>query len=582
MTLREFFEALWVGKWYVAAAMVVAAAGALGYLHLAVAEYQAVATVELTSATGSAQGSPVVMADNNPATVMSSAVVDAAAAKLHLTSGEVAALPIAPNLNGNTLSVGVTDASPQRAVDVANALADAYVANLPALVKSRIASIDVQIKAMSDEVRQASTTLVSDPGDPTATAQHDAGQAALNTLAQQKTQYLSLVPPGQVTVPARAASSVGFGTKTTLAIALLGGLLLGMVVALVRRAVDPRIWTGGQASRLADAPVLARISAIDDAVRWADAQRTLQVASRAATPFTESVRELRTATLVGLGRQDHAVVVITAADPSAPRAFVAASFAASIALSGRRTVVLGGDMRRPQVEALLPAPAGPSPVSAHGMRPTRVPNLFLYEVPDQPLDPADFLATPRARELVEALRADADVVVVDAPPVLAAADATILSSYADGVVVLARLGKTHQSVLTLAAERLRTNGITLTGLALVGGHSDGRRSYATTYGPQGTMRRRRGMRRVAAPVPASAEPAPSRPADDEVAPLTVPVPRLAGPETGWATNRPQQGHGHHTAASKTTRSTATPGGSATPTGDPAGPDPGPAEARAVR
>lgn len=538
MTLRQFLHAVWLGRWFVVAAVVLAVGGGYVYVQNAVSEYQATVHITLTSAAASAGGT--VQADANPSTVFSDAVVQGAATTLGLSPAQVTAQSIEPMFSGTDLAIAVTDSSKRQAVDLANALADAYVANLPALVTARIESLDVQIESVSAEVRQANDTLATSPNDPTAMAQRDAGQASLNTLAQQKTLLLSLVPPGQVTAKARDASEVGFTTTTVLGIALLAGLVLGVGVALLRRTLDPRVGTAWQAADLAEVPVLAEIAAVHEAIQSAAERETLPVASRAATPFTESIRELRTAVHVSLGSDDHAVVVFTAADPSAPRSFIAANYAASVALSGRRTVVLSGDMRRPQIDALLPAPLGLRAATTGGVRPTTVPNLYLYPVPDQPLDPADFLATSRARMLVDALRKDADVVVIDAPPVLAAADATILGSYADGVVLVAGLGRTDSGVLAAAAERLQINGITLAGLALLGGRRGRRFTDAATYGPtvarRGLLRRVLRRSRPASPAgvgPGGAFVQTVQAPVTEPAPLTVPVPRLARPVRGW-------------------------------------------------
>jgi capsular exopolysaccharide synthesis family protein len=182
------------------------------------------------------------------------------------------------------------------------------------------------------------------------------------------------------------------------------------------------------------------------------------------------------------------MVVVTATDTVAPRAFITANLAASWALSGRRTIVVAGDMRRPEIADLLPVE--PQWSGERGAaRPTLVPNLSIVPVSDSPLDPADYLATDEVRARLEELREQADVVVVDAPPVLAAADATILGTYADGVVLVTSPDKSDRDALEAASERLRTNGVTLLGVVLSGVRSKRRKSYATSYGEQAAAER---------------------------------------------------------------------------------------------
>jgi Mrp family chromosome partitioning ATPase len=226
--------------------------------------------------------------------------------------------------------------------------------------------------------------------------------------------------------------------------------------------------------------VLAELYSVKAADRDFRRSGKLPVATLSASPFTESIRELRTAVRVAIGDVAHAVVVVTAADPQAPRAFITANLAASFALSGHRTIAVSGDLRRPQIDELLPPPDGWAG-SPHDIRPTRVLNLSMMPVPDEGMDPADYLATEQVRRLIDDLREDATVVVIDAPPVLAAADATILGGYATGVVLVATAGQTDRPVLQEAAERLVSNHVPLLGVAFAGVKGNRRMIYASTY-----------------------------------------------------------------------------------------------------
>src|SRR5690606_25675294 len=83
----------------------------------------------------------------------------------------------------------------------------------------------------------------------------------------------------------------------------------------------------------------------------------LPVDGRTATPFTESIRELRTA-IQATEEGSALTIVVSATEPDAPRSFIVANLAASWALSGRDTIVMSGDLRRSDLEGLLPAPDG--------------------------------------------------------------------------------------------------------------------------------------------------------------------------------------------------------------------------------
>jgi Mrp family chromosome partitioning ATPase/capsular polysaccharide biosynthesis protein len=485
VTVREFLRTVWDGKWYVLAAVVIVMAAAVMYLNRQVTTYQATATVQLASVqSGGDQGGTAVTANTDPTLVTSTPVAQAAAQEVGGGANpRDLASRVTATYDAETLvmSIEAKDAGPVRAGTLANAFAKAYVDYLPTVVGQQADKVSKQMDAASKQITDAQATLRTHKNDPKAKALQSSGTDTLNSLTRTWSAYGSLNPPGQIAKPATAGVPLGLGRDSVLALSFLAGLAAGVGLAFARRGVDFRLRTVAQASDIADAPVLAEIDGVKRALKDATHHGHLPVASRVATPYTESIRELRTAVQVSAAHRDQIAVVVTAADPSAPRSFIAANLAASWALSGRRTIAMSGDMRRPELDDILPAPEGWTG-DPRALRPTRVPNLSLFPVPDQPLDPADYLATAQARELVASLRGQADVLVIDAPPVLAAADATILGSYTDGVVLVASVGKTDELVLAEAVKRLRVNHVHLSGLAVAGVKGSRRMAYAATYG----------------------------------------------------------------------------------------------------
>src|SRR6478609_7910132 len=80
----------------------------------------------------------------------------------------------------------------------------------------------------------------------------------------------------------------------------------------------------------------------------------LPVQSAPRTPFAEATRELRTATQVMLGAHDETpVLIVTSPAPSDGKTLVAANLAASFALSGKRTILVSADLRRPRVDGFF-------------------------------------------------------------------------------------------------------------------------------------------------------------------------------------------------------------------------------------
>lgn len=487
MTVREFVRTVWAGKYYVLAAVLVVVGGAFVYLNQQETVYKATATVRLVGVQSAQGGEQVVevTVDTDLSDVTSDPVVQAAATTLGYT-GDPATLAAQvsadyPGESQSLIAISAKTLDPQESQDVANAFADAYVAQLTVLRDAQIAALDARRQALAAQLAGVTARLSVVTDDPLALAEKETIVTDYTSLTVQANTLRAITVPGEVETPATSAEALGLGRSTVLALAALAGLVAGIGLAFARRGLDVRVRGAADAARLAQTPVLAELYGVRSSDRDYSHSHTLPVSRKVATPFTESIRELRTAVQVSLAEADRVVVVVTAADPHAPRTFIAANLAASFALSGRRTIAVSGDLRRPQLDRVLPPPEGWSG-DPHTLRPTTIPNLGVFPVPEEEMDPADFLATTRAGTLIADLSDDAEVVVIDAPPVLAAADATILGRYATGVVLIASAGKTDRAVLAEASERLRINNVPLVGIALAGVKSDRRMLYASTYG----------------------------------------------------------------------------------------------------
>jgi len=486
MTVQEFVRTVWAGRWLVVVAVLLSVGGAAYYLQNQVAEYQASAVVTLqgSQSPGSdgQQTSLTVTSDLDDVT--SAPVLEAAATELGLADpralvGQVSAET--GSEDGLTFVVNAQAADPRLAQQTARAVADAYIARLGQLQEEEIAALDQQREQMREQLATVDAQLRDQPKDPLAAAERSTIIDQFQTLTVRINTLRSIAVPAEVHEPVGPATAVGLSPALVLLVAAFAGLLAGIGLAFAKRGLDIRVRSVAEAARIAESPVLAELYGVRAADREHRRVGDLPVSRRSASPFTESVRELRTAVQVFLTGREHSIVVVTATDPYAPRSFMTANLAASFALSGRRTVVVSGDLRRPALERHLPAPEGWSG-PAHSVRPTTVANLRFAPIPEKDLDPADYLATTDVRRYLDALKQDAEIVVVDAPPVLAAADATILGGYADGVVLVVTAGRSVRAVLQEAAERLRINNVPLVGLALSGLKGDRRMLYATTYG----------------------------------------------------------------------------------------------------
>lgn len=504
MTLRDLVKTVWFSRWLVIFSIILPLAGASLYVARLQSVYAATAVVQLVpTPTLTATG---VQLDTDPSLVTATGVATAAATALGDSgrSGEIAGRSTGAYdaTDASRVIISVSGGDPIDAVSVANAVATAYVADLQSQYDRGVKALQSRLAALGASIEKNQAAVDADRAarGPNTTgglleAQYTASMDQYQTLLSQIAEAGVVASPASVRQVAASATRVSTPPIVALGIAGLGGLLIGIGLAMARRGLDSKVRTARGLTRVVGAPVLGRLLGTTAARRGYEQTGDLPVAIRTATAFTQSVRELRTALQAAFEGDTGSVIVVTAADLDAPRSFFAANLAASWALSGRSVIVLSGDLRQPRLNAMLPAMgtqpgAGPAPVgqgaSAAGHEGVAAAHTAIRRLHVQPelkteLDPADFLAGDEVRLLVERLRENADVVIIDAPPVLVAADATILGGYADGVLLAATIGQTEMSALEESAERLRAGHARLLGIVLDGGATRERSTYAYSF-----------------------------------------------------------------------------------------------------
>ncbi|HBY94075.1 MAG: CpsD/CapB family tyrosine-protein kinase [Ardenticatenaceae bacterium] len=198
------------------------------------------------------------------------------------------------------------------------------------------------------------------------------------------------------------------------------------------------------------------------------------------SPVSEAYRSLRTnlefASLTGPLRS----LVITSPGPGEGKSTMLANLAVTMAQAGKKTIVVDTDLRRPSQHELFGLDQEPGVTtmfmdpalqSAPPLQATEIEGLWLLASGPKPPNPAELLAAPQLRTIIEALTARADIVLFDAPPVVVVTDAAVLASQVDGVLLVIQAGKTKrdqaaQAKTLLDQVRARLVGTALTNVKL--------------------------------------------------------------------------------------------------------------------
>lgn len=264
---------------------------------------------------------------------------------------------------------------------------------------------------------------------------------------------------------------------------LLGGLI-GTLFALLHDALDRSIKTSVQSEAASGAPVLGLVPRLRRGHRGVlSPQDQMQEAGEAYRTLRTSVRflhpddQLRT-------------LVITSAGAGEGKTTTVVNLATSIAQGGERVVVVDADLRRASVAEVLGL-EGSVGLSSVIARQVSLPDavqrwndLFAVLPAGQlPPNPSELVGSQRMVAVLEELLAEYDVVLLDTPPVLPVTDAVALATQADGVLLVARAGRTQRQNLAEARRRLDGVGAQVVGCVLNAASTGQAQGYYATYRP---------------------------------------------------------------------------------------------------
>jgi receptor protein-tyrosine kinase len=502
--------------WLVVALVVLAAVGAaVAYSLLAEKRYEASADVLVTPIEAGDPtfiGINVLREGSQSRSVLTAArladtpqVADAVAEELPFAAtpkGLLEDVEIKPQEQSNILTIAATSSSPERAAAIANGFADA-------LVESRTREFQDELRSVVERLRAQLAAIPADEREsPEAVAiSQRLGDLGALTGAEDPTLHVSspAVPPAEAAWP-RPVLSV--------AVALAAALLLGVGIAVALELVNPRVKDEEALLLEHRLPILAQVPRMRESV----VKEYLTGRGPLPADVREAYRTLR-ASLATAGPEGRfpSTILISSAVPGEGKTMTAMNLGTTLAMAGMRVVLVDGDLRRPMLGTLLGVPArreafaevllgtasameALKPVSGFGDR------LRLLPANPEQGHLVDLLQPDRVAEVLTELRLDADVILVDSPPLTEVADALILADNADVVVVAVRLGRTRRDALARLRRMLSQAGITPAGFVVTTRRRSRRHGY---YAAAASGAEPRGEREPLL-APAAAEDRPAR------------------------------------------------------------------------
>lgn len=524
MELRRYFSLLRKWGWLIVLLVVLAAAGSYLYSRTIPPTYRstAILLVGQEQATANPTVSDIYISNNLAQAyallVSQPSVLQAAAQELNWEgSWESLYFTVSATAppSGQTINISATANTPQRAQEIANAVANQVIAQSPisrqqqaadtqrefittqqALLETQIVGSQKQLADLTQETALETDQARLDALNARATALQSKIDNAQRTyiqmgalLAQSAGRFITLIAPA-----ALPGSPISPNIMQNVLLAAAAGLVLAGGVVLLLEYLDDTVKNVEDVQREMGVSALSSIARIRSVRKPGDALITLKYPR---SPIAEEYRTLRTNLRYAGIENPGGALLITSANPGEGKTTTAANLAIAMAEAGKRVALLDADMRRPGVSRIfglendrgLTSLFLDEPVLLEDvLLPTTVNGLKVLPSGEPPPNPAEMLESRRMTEILGMLRQQFDVVIVDSPPALVVADASILASRCSGALLVVDSGRTRTEAARKVIETLKRSQVQVLGVVLnrLGGRGRGyyyNYSYYAYYGP---------------------------------------------------------------------------------------------------
>ncbi len=400
----------------------------------------------------------------------------------------------ASTTGGQIVQITATESDPVLAKQVADGLAQELIRQSPINAEQvrnqeQREFIDTQLKQLKTKIESAQAqsaeletqlSLENDPVQSDAlTTQLERLEAKIETYqtsfadlsglvtSQDSGSYLSILAPAVL-----PRSPISPNLQLNLIIGAILGLLISGAIIFALEYFDETIKDANDAQeKLGKAPlgIITRIQHID---KPTDQVVTL---TEPRSPISEAYRVLRTNLRFTGADTPVTVLLITSSGPGEGKSTTAANLAITIAQAGKRVVLMDCDLRRPSLHTLFNVSNDvglsdlfleDAPELDKMLKPTAVPTLRLLTSGTIPPNPSEMLDSKRMTDILTALRAQSDMVIIDSPPALVVADASILGSRCSGALLVIDSGKTRIDVARRALNTLEQAKVTVLGTVI--------------------------------------------------------------------------------------------------------------------
>jgi capsular exopolysaccharide synthesis family protein len=390
-------------------------------------------------------------------------------------------------LGSDILTFTATDRNPDLSIRLANEYARQFTLYRRRLDTAPFVQALADVNARLRQLRTSGAT-----NSQLYTTLSDKAQQ-LQTLETLKTRTATVLNPAEraVQVQPRPLRNGLLG--------LIAGLVLGLGFAYARDRLDTRVRAADEVGESLGLPLLGRVP---EPSRRSSRDKDLVVLTEPNSVQAESFRILRT----NVDIANHAVaaktIMVTSALEKEGKSTITANLAVAFARAGKAVSLVDLDLRRPAVAQLFRIDDSPGVTDvalsgvemADALRSISVNSsrshdavvsangkLAVLPSGSRSPDPGEFIGTNALSQVLERLRSETDLVLIDAPPLLHVGDSMTLSAKIDAMIVVTRLNVVRRSTLRELQRLLAVSPASKLGFVLAGAEREGAYGYGSYY-----------------------------------------------------------------------------------------------------
>lgn len=286
----------------------------------------------------------------------------------------------------------------------------------------------------------------------------------------------------------KRAVKVAPRTAMNLLVALIIGLLIPALILFLKDYFNMKIQSRKDVEKATDFPIIGQIG-------LCTGKDPLVVINKPKSPVAEAFRAVRTNIDFITQNKPKSIILVTGDMQSVGKTFNSINIASIYALYGKKTLLLGFDMRKPKLfqEFGLSNNVGLSSYLSNKnsldeviQNTGKIESLDLIPSGPIPPNPAELIASDRCAELFEELKQRYDYIIIDTPPLGLVTDAFLLMKYTDANIYIVRQGHTDKNIFASIIQDIEQRGlkvsIVINGVHQEGGYGYGKYHYGYGYG----------------------------------------------------------------------------------------------------